>query len=235
MKANMLDDIGDVGADECQVLKGPGETPELSRISNRRPGSGGDLGLRVHGHRDRLVVHHTRDLGLRVHGHRDRLVVHHTSALKDVESELALSKEESICLMLYIDPQKMMKRADVLHGESPLEGRYGVLQEHCARCNKRNVINIKQQLYRIGAVAEDEQRGVRLGLNKSQGEEVCGEPAVPSSRHLLQPVERLVEAADPIRLHGLNKPHWLATIDCLRESTMQKHVLHIKLVDRSGT
>jgi hypothetical protein len=216
MKANMLDDIGDVGADECQVLKGPGETPELSRISNRRPGS-------------------SRDLGLRVHGHRDRLVVHHASALKDVESELALSKEESIYLMLYIDPQKMMKRVDVLHGEFPLEGRYGVLQEHCARCNKRNVINIKQQLYHIGAVAEDEQRGVRLGLNKSQDEEVCGEPAVPSSRHLLQPVERLVEAADPVRLHGLNKPHWLATIDCLRESTMQKHVLHIKLVDRSGT
>jgi hypothetical protein len=63
-------------------------------------------------------------------------------------------------------PQKVVKRAEVLHGEFPYEGRYGVLQEHCARCGEHNVINIKQQLYCIYAVVEDEQGGVRLGLNK---------------------------------------------------------------------
>jgi hypothetical protein len=47
--------------------------------------------------------------------------------LKDVESELAPSEEESICLMLYRDPQKLVKRAEVLHGEFLLKGRYGVL------------------------------------------------------------------------------------------------------------
>jgi hypothetical protein len=36
---------------------------------------------------------------------RDWLAVHHASALKDVESKLALSGEESIILMLYGDPQ----------------------------------------------------------------------------------------------------------------------------------
>jgi hypothetical protein len=34
---------------EHQVPEGPCEDPELSRINNRRPESGGDLGLRVHG------------------------------------------------------------------------------------------------------------------------------------------------------------------------------------------
>jgi hypothetical protein len=43
----------------------------------------------------------------------------------------------------------MVKRAMVLHGEFPLEGKYGVLQEHCARCGEHNVINIKQQIYCI--------------------------------------------------------------------------------------
>jgi hypothetical protein len=124
MEADLLDGVSDVGAGERQVLKGPGEAPELSRISNRRPGSGGDLGLRVHGRRDWLAVHHA-------------------SALKDVESELALSEEESIDLMLYGDPQKLVKRAEVLHGEFPLKSRYGVLQERCARCGGHNVINIK--------------------------------------------------------------------------------------------
>jgi hypothetical protein len=108
MEADLLDGVSDVGVGERQVLKGPGEVPELSRISNRRPRSGCDLGLRVHGHRDRLAVHHA-------------------SVLKDVESELALSVEESIDLMLYGDPQKVVKRYVILHGEFPLKSRYGVL------------------------------------------------------------------------------------------------------------
>jgi hypothetical protein len=124
MEADLLDGVSDVGAGERRVLKGPGEAPELSRISNRRPKSG-------------------RDLGLRVHGRRDRLAVHHASVLKDVESELVLSKEESIDLMLYGDPQKVVKRVEVLHDEFPLKSRYDVLQERCARCDEHNVINIK--------------------------------------------------------------------------------------------
>jgi hypothetical protein len=78
---------------------------------------------------------------------------------------------------------------------------------------------------------EDEQGGVGLGLNKSQTEEVCGEPATPSPGRLLQPVERLVVAANPVRLRGINKSRRLAAVDCLQESTMQKHIFHIKLVD----
>jgi hypothetical protein len=108
MEADLLDGVSDVGAGERQVLKCPDEAPELSRISNRRPGSGGDLGLRVHGRRDQLAIHHA-------------------SALKDIESELALSEEESIDLMLYGDPKKVVKRDEVLHGEFPLKSRYGVL------------------------------------------------------------------------------------------------------------
>jgi hypothetical protein len=87
MKAYLLDGVGNVRACECQVLEGPGEALELSWVSNRRPGTGADLGLHVHRRRDQLAVYHA-------------------STLKDVESELALSEEESICLMLYGDPQK---------------------------------------------------------------------------------------------------------------------------------
>jgi hypothetical protein len=78
-----------------------------------------------------------------------------------------------------------------------------------------NIINIKQQVYHISLTAEDKQGGVRLGLNKSQSEEVHGEPVVPSPGRLLQPVEKLVEAGDLVRLRGINKPHWLAAVDCL--------------------
>jgi hypothetical protein len=97
-----------------------------------------------------------------------------------IESRMVLSEEKSICLMLYGDPLKMVKRAEVLHVEFLLEDRYGVLQECCARCSEHNIINIKQQIYRIGAAVEDAQGGLGVGLNKSQSEEVRGEPVVPS-------------------------------------------------------
>jgi hypothetical protein len=128
----------------------------------------------------------------------------------------------------------MVKRAKILHGKFPLEGRYGVMQDRCARYDEHNVINIKQQVYRIGAAAKDEQ-GVRHGINKSQSEEVRDESAVSSPERLLQPIKRLVEAVDPARLRKINKPDRLATVNYLREGTMQEHVLHIKLVDRPGT
>jgi hypothetical protein len=137
IKTNMLDGVGDVGAGECQVLKGLNEAPKLSWISNRTPKSG-------------------RDFGLCVHGRQDWLAVHHASALKNIKSKLALSEKESIGLMLYGDPQKMVKRTKILHGEFPLESRYSVLQERCARCGEHNVINTKQQVYRASATVEDE-------------------------------------------------------------------------------
>jgi hypothetical protein len=67
-----------------------------------------------------------------------------------------LSEEESIDLMVYGYPQKVVNRSEVVHGEFPLGGIYGVLQERCARCSEHNVINVKQQVYRISAVAVDE-------------------------------------------------------------------------------
>jgi hypothetical protein len=138
MEADLLDGVDDDRASEHHVLEGPSEAPEMIQISDWRPRSDGDLGLWVHRPRDRLAVHHA-------------------IALKDVESELALRVEESINLMLYGEPQTMAERAEILHGEFSLESRYGVLQERCARCGVHNFINIKQQVYCIGDVAEYEQ------------------------------------------------------------------------------
>jgi hypothetical protein len=82
VEVDLLDDIGDVGAGERQVLKGLGEAPEVSRISNRRSGLSGDLGLGIHRRRNRFAVHHVE-------------------SLKNVESKLVLSEEDPVNLMLY--------------------------------------------------------------------------------------------------------------------------------------
>jgi hypothetical protein len=84
VEADVLDDVGDVGAGEHQVQEGPDEAPEVSRISIRRLALGGDLGLHVHQRRDWLVVHHG-------------------SSLKNTERKPMLSEEEPVRLMLYGD------------------------------------------------------------------------------------------------------------------------------------
>jgi hypothetical protein len=48
VEADLLDNVGDVGAGEHQVLEGPSEASEVSRISNRSSELGRDLGLCVH-------------------------------------------------------------------------------------------------------------------------------------------------------------------------------------------
>jgi hypothetical protein len=136
VETNLLDGIGDVGVGERHILEGPSEAPEVSWISNRRPRLG-------------------EDLGMRVHQYQNRLAVHHASSLKNVESKLMLSEEELVSLMLYGDSQKMMEGPEILHDEFPLECKYGMLQKCCAGCNEDNVINIKQQVYRISVAPKD--------------------------------------------------------------------------------
>jgi hypothetical protein len=134
VEADRLDGVGDVRAGERQVLKGPGEAPEVSQISSRRPGL-------------------NRDFGLCVHRRRNQLVVHHASSLKNIESKLTMSEEEPVHPMLYEDSQKMTERPEILHGEFLLEDRYGLLQK-C--CGEDIIINVKQQVYCICAAPENE-------------------------------------------------------------------------------
>jgi hypothetical protein len=59
------------------------------------------------------------------------------------------------------------------------------MQKRHAGGSQNDIINIEQQIYRVNAPTEDEQRGICFGFNKHQGEQICGEPVVPVSRRLL--------------------------------------------------
>jgi hypothetical protein len=98
----------------------------------------------------------SRDIGLHVHRCQNWLAIHHASSLKNIESKLMLSEEETARLMLYGDSKKMMEGPEILHDEFPLEGRYGMLQKCFAGYGEDNVINVKQQVYRIYVALEDE-------------------------------------------------------------------------------
>jgi hypothetical protein len=76
---HLLDRVGNVGPSEDEVLESPDQAAVGSRVTDRGPHVGGDLGLSV----DRR---------------RARLAVPHASMLKDVPSILALVEEEAEAL-----------------------------------------------------------------------------------------------------------------------------------------
>jgi hypothetical protein len=90
IEAHLLDDVGDVGASEDEVLQGrvlqgPGETPIAGRISYRRAVVEGYLALSVH--RSRVG-----------------LTISHASALEAVDGVLALVEEQALGPVLGGDP-----------------------------------------------------------------------------------------------------------------------------------
>lgn len=81
----------------------------------------------------------------------------------------------------------------------------------------------------------DEQRCVRLGLQKSKREQVCDKEVVPSARSLLQTINGLIELADHIEMNMINKASRLIAVDNLSEGSMKKGILDIQLMNRPRT
>jgi hypothetical protein len=82
VEAHLLDRVGNVGPGEGEVLESPSQATVGSRVADRAPHVGGDLGLSV-------------DQG------GAGLAVTHASMLKDLPSILALVEEEAIGPLLY--------------------------------------------------------------------------------------------------------------------------------------
>jgi hypothetical protein len=110
-----------------------------------------------------------------------------------------------------------VERAEVLHHELLLESCSGTLEKLWARGGEDDVVDVEQQISSVGAAAVDEQRGVRLGLHKAQGDQVGCKAVVPHSRRLLQAIEGLVELAHQVRVRGVNEADGLRAVDGLGE------------------
>jgi hypothetical protein len=77
--------------------------------------------------------------------------------LKDVPSVLALVKEETVRPLLHLDVEEVVERVDALNDKLLLESCSGTLEKLWARGGEDNVINIEQQISKVGDTAVDEQ------------------------------------------------------------------------------
>lgn len=76
MEAHLLDCVGDVIADEDEVLKSPNETAEIHRVDNWHAVSG-------------------RKHGANVNGSGAGLAINHASVVQDVKAALVLTEEKA--------------------------------------------------------------------------------------------------------------------------------------------
>jgi hypothetical protein len=103
MEAHLLNDVGDVGPGESEVLERAYQAPVRRRVSDRGP----------------IVL---RELRMCVDWRGAGLAVGHASSLQNVDGVLALVQEETQRPTFGGDADKVMERSQVLHCKLPLEG-----------------------------------------------------------------------------------------------------------------
>ena len=97
-ETHLLNNVGDVGSSQREVLKCTGETPVLRGILNR-------------------ITICCRQLGSSVNGCGCRVTLGHASTLKKIHRILSLRQKETISRMGDRDPEEEMKISQICHGE----------------------------------------------------------------------------------------------------------------------
>jgi hypothetical protein len=101
MEAHLLDNIGDVGAGECEVLERACQAPVRCRVGDWGPVVLGEIRLSV----DRRVA---------------GLAIGHADPLQNVDGVLTLVQEETLGPPFGNDAEEVMERPQVLHRKLPL-------------------------------------------------------------------------------------------------------------------
>ena len=137
-----MDDIGDVGPRQREVLEGAGHAAIPRGILEGRSIS-------------------ARRFGLRISRRRGSLAVRHASALEDVVGVRSLGEDEAICVPLNVDAEEVADWPHVFHGEGGLEAGDEMAKKCSSGCREDHVVHIKQQVRHVVAVLVHEQGGVR--------------------------------------------------------------------------
>jgi hypothetical protein len=136
VKAHLLDDVGDVGPGEGQILESAGEAPVGCRVGDRGPIVLGELCLSVD----------MRGVGL---------AIGHASPLQDVESVLALVEEETLRPPLDGDLEEV-KRPHVLNRELALKSGDRALKKSGTGCCEHDIVDVEHEVDSVVIVPMDE-------------------------------------------------------------------------------
>ena len=143
-------------------------------------------------------------------------------------------KKEPIGTPYHLDPEEVVQRTKVLHGKLGAEASRELTEKLGRGSSQDDIVDVEQQVSRPNSVLVDEQRGIRAGGHEAKLLKEGSDPLVPSTRGLLEPIERAREQAHVIRLGGVDEADRLLAVDLLGKVAMKKRVGDIHLVDGPG-
>jgi hypothetical protein len=98
-----------------------------------------------------------------------------------------------------------------------------------------DVIYVEQEIGYLLTPSKNEQGDIALGSDEPEAMDVVCETLVPSSRGLLEAVERLVQTAHMLGTSVVDETRRLLAVDLLVKSAMEEGILDVELVNRPGT
>lgn len=109
--------------------------------------------------------------------------------------------------------------------------------KRCARSTIEDAMRIissayKQKICHINSVCVNKQGFITLRTRKTTRGNEGREAMVPSAGSLFEAIQKTVETAYEVRVRGVDETNRLATINCLKKSTMQESILNIQLMNR---
>jgi hypothetical protein len=211
VQADLLDSVGNIGPGECEILEGTRETLIGSGILDRQTSIG-------------------RNFGTHVNGIGAWLAITHAMTSKNTQCVLTLRQAQGV-LSLDGHTKKVVKNTQIFHGELLFQGTDHLLKEWLRGGCQNNVVHIQEQIDCLVTTSIYEEGGVILSLREPQREQICSKAVVPHQRGLLQAVEGFVEIANMVRKSSTNKTSGLGAVNIFCQSTVEKSVLDILLVN----
>jgi hypothetical protein len=153
-----------------------------------------------------------------------RVTLSHADAPKEVHSILSLGQEQTVCGTGDCDAEEVMEVAEVRHGELRAEFGHDVLKKSQGRCGEDDVVDVEQQVGDLGTLLVNKEGGVRSGGDEAELTKKLGEPLVPRTGSLLEPVQGLLKQADVVRSSRVDKTRRPLAVDGLLEVTMKKSI-----------
>ena len=86
----------------------------------------------------------------------------------------------------HLNAEEVVQRAQVLDDELSLKTRGELTEEASSGCRQDDVVNIEQQVGRVGALMINKERGIRAGGAKAELMKKRRNALIPSTRSLLE-------------------------------------------------
>jgi len=108
------------------------------------------------------------------------------SALKKIESVLALMKEETTIRLVHMDAEEVVQWSHIFQGELVVDGDDHLTKHSCGQGGDHNIVDIEKKVCRLAAALPHEQGSIRMCRSEAQLAEERGEALVPSPRSLFE-------------------------------------------------